>query len=303
MKKFYHILLIFLFLLFFSNAQAQINIKEYQGALYINNATVKELEDVYKKNHYQRFNYLKDDKYPSIFVNELPSDFQEIKSLKYRNELFIRILAPLALKINEELLNERNTLLRIEKNYKTNKSLSEYEANKLEFFALKYDFFTRHKNDKRIREQIRNLKLRIDIIPPSIFIAAAAIDTDWGASRIANQANSLYKEKEWYTQEGLEPLENKNDGYRFKIFNSLMDSMKSFAVTFNSNINYQKSWQSRLTMVERHGVILGESIAYAIANTPNLPNYVGILDYTTAFYDLYSIDIGSIKKGLKKNEH
>ena len=295
---------IFLIILFIfcqiTPSAAQMKVQEFGDTIYVENATVAELETLYKKNKYQRARALDNDEYPAIFPNTLPLDYQEIKSQKYRNELFIRMLAPLALKVNEEISNERNTLLRLERRYQQNKSLSPEENEKLEKLALKYDYFTRQKDKQRIETQIHNLKKRIDTVPPSILIAAAAMESNWGFSRVAKEANSLYKEKVWFTTEGLEPLENKEDGYRFKIFDSLLESMRSFALTFNSNINYEHVWQAREGYADRHGVVIGESIAYALSQSSNLPNFAGILDYTTAYYDLLAIDLGHLKRGLKK---
>lgn len=298
-KTFYcTILIIFSLLINTSNCLAQkMKTSEFGGAIYVEDANVREVEELFKKNHYERFRALDNNEYPAIFLKTLPTDFQEIKSQKYRNELFIRILAPLAIKVNEEISNERNSLLRIERHYNENKKLTEEEISKLENLATKYDFFTRAKGNQRIEVQIENLKKRIDIIPPSILIAVAAMESNWGFSRTAKEANSLYKEKVWFTTEGLEPLENKEDGYRFKIFDSLLASMQSFALSFNSNINYTNVWQAREGFAARHGIIIGESIAYTLSQSSNLPNFAGILDYTTAYYDLLAIDMGHLKRG------
>lgn len=293
-------LIIFFFCCPISNSYAQMKVQDFGGTLYVENATVSELESLYKKNKYQRARALDNDEYPAIFIKNLPLDYQDIKSQKYRNELFIRMLAPLALKVNEEITNERNTLLRLERRYKQNQKLSTEEIKKLEQLAQKYDYFTRQKGNSRIESQIHNLKIRIDNVPPSILIAAAAMESNWGFSRVAKEANSLYKEKVWFTTEGLEPLENKEDGYRFKIFDSLLECMRSFALTFNSNINYEHVWNAREGYADRHGVIIGESIAYALSQSSNLPNFAGILDYTTAYYDLLAVDLGHLKRGLKQ---
>ena len=281
---------------------SKLKLSGFGGILYVENATVAEVEALFKNCKYTRYQALADDAYPAIFVRTLPKDFPDIQSLNRRNELFIRILAPLALKINEEILNERNTLLRLERHFKQTGALSESEQKKLETFALKYDYFTRTKGAERITNQIKNLKQRIDSVPPSILIAAAAMESNWGTSRVAIEANSLYKEKVWYTDEGLEPLENKDDGYRFKIFPSLLEGMRSFARTFNSNINYRSAWMARDGFADRHGVVIGESIAYALSTSSNLPNFAGIMDYTTAYYNLVSIDIGHLKRGFSCNE-
>ncbi len=276
-----------------------INIRESGGMLYVEDATVAELENLFAEFEYQRFHLLEDNAFPAIFIKTLPKDFQNIPSKKYRNELFIRMLAPLALKINEEILNERNTLLRLERNYDSAGTLTPKEKQKLETLAAKYDCFTRKKDDERITGLINELKRRINVVPPSILIAAAAIESDWGESRVAAEANSLYKEKVWYTDEGLEPLENKNDGYRFKIFDSLRESMESYALSFNSDIKYESAWTAREEILLRRNILLGETMAYALTLSSNLPNFAGILNYIAAFYDLLSLDIGHLKKGLK----
>lgn len=301
MRKLIKIILLTLTLLQIPSAIASINIHENGGMIYIENATVAELEQLFAKYQYTRFHLLKDNAFPAFLVKNLPTDFQDIPQASRRNELFIRILTPLALKINEEILNERNTLLRLERHYNKEETLTPEEVQKLENLATKYGYFTRMKGNKRITAQLTNLKRRINIIPPSIFVAVSAMETNWGTSRITQQANSLYKEKVWYTDEGIDPEkeEDKKDGYKFKIFDSLIESMRSFALTFNSDIKYYPVWLTREQMALRRDFILGESIAYSLSSASNLPNFAGILNYTTAFYDLLSLDVGELKKGLK----
>jgi len=291
---------IFIFNLIYT-ANAEIKIRQSGGILYVDNTTVKETEQLFSQYGYTRFLSLPDKAYPAIFLKTLPTDYNKIKSLKYRNELFIRILTPLALKINEEIANERQTLLRIERNFSQNNALSEEEAQKLEMLAVKYDVFSRLKDTRRTAFLLEKLKLRINIIPPSIFVAAAAMESNWGFSRVAQKANSLYKEKVWHTEQGLLPEENQEDGYRFKIFDSLIESMRNFALTFNSNINYESIWFARDNLIKRRGFAIGESLAYTLSTASNLPNYAGILDYTAAFYNLLALDLGHLKKGLEKN--
>jgi len=295
MIKRYLFVILFLFCTI-STAFAEIKMREFNGVIYVEETTVSELEDLFEKHNYRRFLALKNREFPAILIKKMPTDFLKIKSQKYRNELFIRMLTPLAIKVNEELYNERQSLLRLERRFNKDQKLSEDDIKKLDELSMKYDYFTRRKGVDRIRLQLEQLKLRINTIPPSLMVAIAAMESDWGFSRIANEANSLYKEKVWFTDEGLEPLENKDDGYRFKIFDSLIDSMRSYAHTFNSNINYQYVWQTRADAEKRLPYMVGESMAYTLSLASNLPNYVGILDYTTAFYDFMHLDNGKLKR-------
>lgn len=296
MKKWWFSIFMASFIVCSFPAEAELVSHEFNGILYVDEATIEELEELFGKYNYRYFRGKLDNAFPAIFLKKLPKDYADIESQKYRNEVFIRILTPLALKINEELSNERHTLLRLERSLERNKSLTPEETEKLEELAVKYDYFLRSKDETRAANLIQHLKKRINVIPPSILVAVAAMETNWGFSRVAQEANSLYKEKVWYTNEGLEPLENKDDGYRFRIFDSLIDSMRSYALTFNSNISYQNVWDTRVEAAARQDKLIGESIAYSLAHASNLPNFVGILDYTTAFYDLFSIDIGHLQR-------
>jgi Bax protein len=290
------LLLLLGFLLLAQPVEAEIKMHTANGVIYVDETTVDELEDLFIKHNYTRFRAMDNHEFPAIFVKKLPLDYAEITSLKYRNELFIRMLTPLALKINEEISNERQALLRLERRYFKAKNLSEDDKEMLETLAVKYDVFTRAKGESRIDTLLVQLKLRINTIPPALLVAIAAMESNWGFSRVAREANSLYKEKLWYTNEGLEPLENKDDGYRFRIFDSLIESMRSFALSFNSNIKYQYVWIARKDADKRQPHLIGESLAYTLSLQSNLPNYVGILDYTTAFYDFIHLDTGQLKR-------
>lgn len=51
---------------------------EFGGIIYVENATVQELEDFFKIHKYQRFRALDGDAYPAIFVRTLPRDFRRL---------------------------------------------------------------------------------------------------------------------------------------------------------------------------------------------------------------------------------
>ena len=102
-------------------------------------------------------------------------------------------MAPLALKLNQDILKERQLILDIDRDFKQNQKISSTQLKTLEEKAAKYDVFTRLKDNERTDFLISELLKRIDIISPSIMISLAAIETDFGSSRIVKEGNSLYK--------------------------------------------------------------------------------------------------------------
>ena len=69
---------------------------------------------------------------------------------------------------------------------------------------------------------ISELKIRMDIVPVSIAIAQAAIESGWGTSRFALEGNALYGQWTW-SDNGLKPLESDGSNHkvmRFKILSA-----------------------------------------------------------------------------------
>ena len=229
--------------------------------------------------------------YPPIYFSYLPSDFAKITDENTRNSLFIKILAPLALRLNQEILQEQKKLSDIANSFKQNNDLNQTEQQTLENLAKKYDVFTRFDGYRRQKILINELIQKIQVIPPSILITAAAIETNWGSSRPATQGNSLYKTILWHTSEGLKPNgETQDDSYRLKTYPSLYASMQEFALKINSSLKYKDFRVFRHKLLDRGSLLLGSKLApYMIWNSP-LSNYAGIFEYTLSYYELNVID-------------
>ena len=234
---------------------------------------------------------MKDWKYPPIFLETLPIDYNQITDSQKRNKLFLQILAPLALKVNLEISLEKWEIEDIIKEYNETLSLTDKQIEYIEEKAKKYDIVTHLKGEIRIAHFLKELKFKVDNIPPSLLMATAAIESNWGTNRPAQLANSLYRELVWYTDEGLEPLDEQEDkSYRYKIFPSLYASMVSHALKINSNVNYEQFRTERKQVRLREKPLLGRNFAHTMLLDSNLQNYAGILDYTITFYELINID-------------
>lgn len=263
---------------------------ENQG-LYFENISISELQKIFKENNSNYYIPRDNWQVPAIFLKTFPQDFYQIKDENLHNELFIQILSPLALKLNNEILSERATLEKIETNYQKNKKINQQESIWLEEKAKKYDVFTRLKNNSRTDFLIYKLKEKIDIIPPSILIAIAGIETDWGKSRFVKEGNALYKEILWNDKSGILPLdEDKKADYSIKKFPSLYEAMKSFALKLNSNVNYANMRTLRADLRRRQKIIDGRSLASSFVLYSPQKNFIGVLDYTITFYELINID-------------
>lgn len=276
-------------------ASAESLLPHQKQGMYIDNISVAELQKLYKDNGYVHFIPRDSWEVPAIFLKKLPNDFDTINDDNLRNQLFIQILSPLALKVNEEILAERAKLEKLSKHFEATHQLDNKQQAWLDSTAEKYNVFTRFKGYRRNKLIISKLMNRIDILPPSVMIAASGIETDWGKSRLVKDGNSLYKEVVWYSKDGLIPEdETTDDTYRIKIFPSLYDSMKSFALKINSGINYEDARSLRYEQRRRGKIIDGRSMASSFLLLSAQKNFIGLLDYTITFYELVNVDASKL---------
>lgn len=267
-------------------------VQEYRGdGLYLENISVEQLQEIYDIYQYKDYIYMPDWKYPPIFLKSFPDDYYEIKDSKKRNKLFIQILAPLALKLADEVLIERYEIIDIKKSFDKNHELTPEQEKFVEEKAKKYDIFTRLKGNRRYNLIFKQLLLRVDKVPPSLLIGVAAIESNWGTSRPVKLGNGLYKELAWYGEEGLEPIgEDKDKSYKIKTFPSLYAAMQDYALKINSNVNFEYMRFLRSEYRWREQPVWGRTMAHTMTFASPLKNYAGLLDYTITFYELNNFD-------------
>ena len=277
-----------------------------RAEVWLKDIPVDRLQELYKNVGYdgmKGYLMLPSYKYPEIFLKNFPNDYNKIVDEKERNALFIKIIAPLALKINQDLLQERKPIAEIEKKFKKGEQLSDDEIELLEKKAQKYDVFTRLKDGERYGYIITELLNRIDQIPPSILITAAAIETNWGTSRIVKEANSLYKMLVWHTKDGLKPVgETEDDTYRIKMYPDIYASIQDFALKINSHVAFAPMRNLRRERRERTSNLSGMMLAPYTYGTSELKNYAGIFDYTMAYYELMVIDKSTLDSTMITND-
>lgn len=267
----------------------------FSAAKDVTDITVADLKKLYQKHEYKTHLFIPHWQYPPIFLQKLPSDYTKITSTTERNDLFLMIMGPLALKLQQELLEERQQITDIADSFHAKQELTPEQNKILEAKAQKYDVFTRLKGLRRQDFLIKELLIRVDVVPPSIIIAGAAINSDWGTSRPALLANNFYKTIEWDNTLGLPPLEPGPEKYNSKIYPSIYAAMQDYALKINSGINYDLFRHVRKSKRLRDKAVIGRDVAYTLTQDFNLKNYAGLLDYTITFYELGNFDTATLK--------
>ena len=188
---------------------------------------------------------------PSYFVSRMPADLSQVPDVKVRKAVFLQSVLPLILQVNEEILTERRRLAGLQARLLAGLSLGRVDSIWLAVMAERYG-----------ENQIDDLSRRVDIIPPSLALAQAAEETGWGTSRFARQGNAIFGQRT-YTKEGdMVPL-RRDEGktHRVKSFNSLLDSVRSYALTLNSHWAYGGFRRTRAAMRKEDAPLNGSVLA------------------------------------------
>ena len=221
------------------------NIQKKQNDLVENtvslNASV--VASLFEDLDYDLSKIRKGKKVKPFYISLLPKDLSLIEDTKERKELFIKIVLPLILHENNKIEKDRKELFRV---------LAKKSNTKEEKNWLKWKF----KEYKIKNFDISELKIRMDIVPVSLAIAQAAVESGWGTSRFALEGNALYGQWTW-SDKGLKPLDNDAGDHRVMRFKILTASIKAYKKNLNTHSGYMEFREARANLRNRNEKVTG----------------------------------------------
>jgi len=107
---------------------------------------------------------------------------------------------------------------------------------------------------------------KVDVVPPSLALAQAAVESGWGKSRFVKEANNIFGH--WtYGEKGLIPKNrDENAKHKIRIFNSLQKSIRAYMLNLNSNRAYLLFREKRLQLREINLLPLGKELSVTMKN-------------------------------------
>lgn len=143
----------------------------------------------------------------------------EVSNTSDRKALFIAKVLPLIAEQNERVLAQRTV------------------AETAAFGSPTYNALI-HSYGLKSGASREALLARVDIIPESLTLAQAAIESGWGTSRFAKQGNAFFGERTYNPDTpGMTPLGA--SGFKVKSFDSAIRSIRSFMKTLNTHKAYR----------------------------------------------------------------
>jgi len=180
----------------------------------------------------------------TTIVSYLSDD--DFNYLSQNKKEFVKTVLPIIINENEKILVTRSILIDLKNKLLTFKTLNNREVNELNRIAKKFNinYSQKHKLDL-----INEVLINVDIIPNSIALAQAALESGWGKSRFAIEYNALFGEYTYNKNEGVVPLKREiGDKHLIKSFTSYDNSVSSYFTNINSHSAYKEFRELRNVM-------------------------------------------------------
>jgi uncharacterized FlgJ-related protein len=169
-----------------------------------------------------------------------------------RVSLFVKTVLPMITAENNKISLERRRLQNDIKILQRGGKLSKEENDWVKSMVDKYG-----------EDNMYELLKKVDIIPPSIAIAQAAIESSWGSDPKTQSSNSFFGQKSWEKSGGVEgPY-----GERYRAFDTPSQSIAAYMTNLNTHRAYGEFRDARLAVRKSGKPITGLPLV------PKLINY------------------------------
>jgi len=189
------------------------------------------------------------------YTASLPDRLMRIRKVQERKQCLIEILLPMALQANESILKQRQV---VEDYSRMLPRLTPDEREHLLAIASMYNVTADS------TEIVQELLKRVDVLPVSLVLAQAAIESGWGTSRFSIEGNNIFgiRTPSGY---GMIPVRRAaNETFAVSEFDDLQSCIDYYLWNINTNPQYEEL---------RHIRSLTEGPYDALALARGLRNY------------------------------
>ncbi len=189
--------------------------------------------------------------------SEALPDFSTYTDVKAKKTAFFGYMLPLVEARNLHIQGQREQLLTVAE--RAQDVLSEQDAKTIAELAAAYRMTDA---DMTSTDLVEELLIRIDTVPTSLALAQAAVESGWGTSRFAVQANNLFGQ--WCYEKGCGLVPNqRNSGANHEVakFANVSDAVYSYTRNINTHRAYKDLRVTRAGLREDNETISGHILA------------------------------------------
>lgn len=259
MKKNNFILLVIVFLLSACSDNLSSAEKLMANPTEVKVESLEELQTVF-----ERFNYTQEDwdsglqEIPRLTFDGVSPNWKSVSEqipVESKKTIFLRLILPLVLVSNENILRERDIV-----------SSAQLSSPELKKIALKYEVI----DDDGVSlnsQHVKQLLNRVNIIPASLALAQAAEESAWGTSRFALEGNAFFGQWD-FSGNGIKPKQQRSElgDYGIARFDSPLASVEGYMLNINTTSAYQPLRDLRAQEVAKGKTLSGTLLAGTLKN-------------------------------------
>lgn len=233
---------------------------------------------------------------PRTFVRDLPEGLTTEQNAERKKSAFENVLLPLILRANERIILERTHIKHLQDKMKRIENIGARDRNWLESLCKRYRVTM--PEGKPTDALFEKLLTRVDIIPPSLALGQAAIESGWGTSYFAQEGNALFGEWVWdKNAPGIVPKRRaEGKTHRIRAFKYLFDSVDSYMLNLNRNRAYSELRARRLELRKQNKPVQGSALAPTLLRySERGQDYVDDLLGLMRFNEYYRFDAARLE--------
>ena len=163
-------------------------------------------------------------------------DFAAIEDVNAKKQAFFDYLTPIIQEENQRILAQREQLLAAIEAL----PLSGRQERAMRELAVEYLLLEAGDTDTPLTaELLGKLQNRVDMIPPSLALSQAAIESGWGTSRFAREGLNLFGHWCYTPGCGLVPEQRaEGDTHEVRKFDSVNESVRAYLHNLNTQLSY-----------------------------------------------------------------
>ncbi len=174
--------------------------------------------------------------YSGLRKDKVIKKANRISSSKKRN--FVSKIGLTVAEQNEKIESYKKAISILASKKLDGHNLSKKDKKWLSDLATMYDFKSFNPNSMK---DINDLDTRVGIIPESLAIAQAAVESAWGSSRFAKQANNYFGQ--WCFTKGCGIVPSKRDNgktHEVKVFKTPSEAVEAYIHNLNTHSAYKE---------------------------------------------------------------
>ena len=196
---------------------------------------------------------------PIQLDRSLPN-FSKIDDISERKAAFFDFLKPFVDRANSDILRQRERLESLQGQV-SDRPLGRRSDRWVRELAAGYGLEL-DADSPVTAGTVADLLDRVDLIPPSMALAQAALESGWGTSRFARKGNNLYGI--WCYEPGCGIVPERRPAgasYEVKKYRTPKESFEDYIHNLNTNRAYESLWQIRDSLRREGKPITGIALA------------------------------------------